>query len=127
MLVWSAPYNGGSKISAYTLQYKNLTDTKWISKEINPANVHSIEISGLVPDTMYTFRMSARNDIGTSVFSDLTTSRSQKEEDLDNQGGGISATVTPNKQGMRRYFYIMFNCPSPPRLETPYFAPKDWF
>ena len=124
-LVWSAPYDGGSKISAYTLQYKNLTDTKWISKEISPANVHGVEISGLVPDTIYTFRMSARNGIGTSVFSGLTTSQTQKDEDLDNQGGDSGATVTPNKQGMKRHLCsIVLQYPHP--LGTSYLAPRDW-
>lgn len=92
VLHWSVPKDGGSKILAYVLQYKNASEGEWMSREIRPANVQSFQIMGLEPNTMYSFRIAARNEVGISKYSDVLRTATEKEIDrnpFDNFGTTI--------------------------------------
>eukprot|EP00112_Aurelia_sp_Birch-Aquarium-sp1_P001748 Seg1190.1 transcript_id=Seg1190.1/GoldUCD/mRNA.D3Y31 product="Tyrosine kinase receptor Cad96Ca" protein_id=Seg1190.1/GoldUCD/D3Y31 len=66
---WRQPNDGGSKILAYIVQYKNDTQQQWISREIRPANVDRFQITDLRPNTIYIFRLYAKNAAGSSQSS----------------------------------------------------------
>ena len=97
MLYWSIPKDGGSKILAYVVQYKNASEKDWISREIRPANVQSFQIMELKPNTYYAFRISAKNEVGMSPFSDVLRAATPKEQ--KNSGIDNSRTIKPSKQG----------------------------
>ena len=69
MIQWRQPNDGGSEILAYVVQYKNETQQQWISREIRPANVDRFQIMDLRPNTIYSFRLYAKNAVGTSQSS----------------------------------------------------------
>jgi len=65
-LSWSAPYNGGSPITFYTI--RTYTDGDLIDiKDVSGAT--SSTITGLINGTPYTFTATATNDVGTSLPS----------------------------------------------------------
>ncbi len=71
---WKGPLtDGGSKILAYVVQYKNGTQKQWKSLEIRPANVDRFQIMDLKPNTRYNFRIYAKNAVGMSPFSGVYT------------------------------------------------------
>ena len=92
--------DGGSRITAYILQYRNSTETKWISVEIPLAHVESFQLTDLKPNTRYVFRISAKNALGMSAFSELFQSATEGEEDLGNNSD-VDGTVKTSKQGTR--------------------------
>ena len=101
MLVWSVPKDGGSKLLAYVVQYKNTSEVHWLSREIRPANVQSFQITGLAPNTLYSFRISAKNEVGMSAFSKSMRSATRKEKDTGNKNNnGHGGTITPSNRGM---------------------------
>ena len=100
LLSWSVPKDGGSKLLAYVVQYKNTSEVHWISREIRPANIQSFQIMGLEPNTLYSFRISAKNEVGMSPFSKIMRSATRKEKDTGNENNGHGGTVAPSTQGM---------------------------
>jgi titin len=66
-VTWTAPNNGGSAISGYTLQV--FTGTTQVGANRPLGNVTSTTVTGLTNGTAYTFRVAATNANGTSQFS----------------------------------------------------------
>eukprot|EP00794_Sanderia_malayensis_P021159 gene21159-23240_t len=64
---WNVPEDGGSKILECVVQYKRKGKSVWISREIRPANVVKFVIMHLRPSTIYSFRVYAKNSVGSSV------------------------------------------------------------
>jgi len=97
-LQWPVPKDGGSKIIAYIIQYKNASEAEWKSREIRPANVQSYHVMQLVPSTLYAFRMAARNVAGIGPFCAVIQSNTQSEKvprkQISNDG-----TDAPSNQG----------------------------
>ncbi|GAB6033413.1 Down syndrome cell adhesion molecule-like protein 1 [Chamberlinius hualienensis] len=70
-LTWSQPYNGGSAIQEYVIQYKKASDD-WMPQLPNitvPGRNASAIIYGLLPGTSYSFRVLAKNLLGLSLPS----------------------------------------------------------
>lgn len=97
LLHWSVPKDGGSKVLAYILQYRNSSEQGWIAREIRPANIQSFQIMELIPDTIYSFRIASKNEVGTSEFSDVfrAATKDQPEPRDDNFG-----KLEPSKKGI---------------------------
>ena len=74
---WNPPeFDGGSLITGYLVEYKEVTSTKWERVTLNKYTDTFIVVSDLREKTQYQFRVSAENQIGLgtcSQTSDLCT------------------------------------------------------
>jgi titin len=73
-IAWSAPpTDGGSPVTGYVIEAKRPYDHRWtVVKTDVPAGATSCEVTGLIPDADYEFRVLAVNKAGTSRPSDLS-------------------------------------------------------
>ncbi len=65
---WTAPDNGGSAITGYTVRYKKTSDTGWTTS--NSQTGLSYEIGSLTNGTEYEVQVQATNAAGGSGYSD---------------------------------------------------------
>ncbi|HLS27516.1 MAG TPA: fibronectin type III domain-containing protein, partial [Opitutales bacterium] len=73
-LAWNAPYTGGSPITGYRIQRKAEDAEDFIDLERDTGNAGTTYIDFSVnPDTTYTYRISAINEIGESPFSNTAS------------------------------------------------------
>lgn len=84
---WSAPDNGGSAITGYTIKYgiskSNLNKTETITN----ASSTSKEITGLSEGATYHLQIAAENEMGVGEFSDIVKVKTDAAEE---SGGGSS-------------------------------------
>lgn len=73
-LSWNAPYNGGSNILDYIIQYSNDNGLSWISYADIVDTGTNIRLTGLVPDNTYVARVAAVNIFGTGNYSLVSNS-----------------------------------------------------
>ncbi len=71
-LSWTAPNNGGSPITGYTIQHKASTES-WPGTSTVIGNLTSTTITGLTNNIQYDFRVNATNDAGTSTSSGIVS------------------------------------------------------
>ena len=69
LLSWSAPDNGGIQITDYVIQYGNGSNS-WITFVDGITPARSVNITGLVTGTEYSFRVAAVNSQGQGPWSD---------------------------------------------------------
>ncbi|MEI8270577.1 MAG: fibronectin type III domain-containing protein [bacterium] len=70
VLTWTAPINnGGSPITSYLVEYKQVSSTTWLS---TTSTATTKTITGLVNGNSYDYRVSAINAIGTSPAVSIT-------------------------------------------------------
>ncbi len=71
---WAAPYDGGSSIDGYLLEYGTSVDD--LSHSALTGNVTEYTLSGLFDGTLYSFRISAHNSAGfgqqSTIFQERT-------------------------------------------------------
>ncbi|MDC8453561.1 MAG: fibronectin type III domain-containing protein, partial [Candidatus Nitrosotalea sp.] len=74
-LSWSAPTdNGGSPITGYTIERSSDSGTTWSTISSNTrSTATTFSDTSLVPNTTYTYRVSAINVVGTSSTSNTTS------------------------------------------------------
>ena len=65
---WTAPDDGGSDITGYTIRYKKTSDTNWTTSSSQTDT--SYEISSLTNGTEYEVQVQATNAAGDSGYSD---------------------------------------------------------
>ena len=71
-LAWSAPQANNSDIIDYSIEYKLTSEpTVWTPFVSNPITGTTAVVSGLINDSSYDFRVVARNNIGTSLPSNI--------------------------------------------------------
>jgi len=70
VISWSAPANGGSAITSYTLQYS--TSPSFVGAVTVSGATSGMTVSGLLARTTYYFRVRATNANGPGAFSDGT-------------------------------------------------------
>lgn len=65
-LAWTKPKDdGGSPITGYFIEYKEMSSEKWVRHETKITST-MYKLSGLTTDAEYQFRVIAVNDIGES-------------------------------------------------------------
>lgn len=70
---WTAPYNGGSSITGYTVQYKLSSAGSWTTVTPSPATNTSVTISSLTNGSAYDVKVLATNAAGSSAYSSTTS------------------------------------------------------
>ena len=80
---WTAPENGGSAITGYTIKYGTSSTNLNKTLEISNANITSKEISSLLADTTYYVQVAAKNEIGTGEYSDIANAKTNAETSLE--------------------------------------------
>ncbi len=92
---WSAPDNGGSAITGYTIQYGTSSSNLDKTENIADASATSKEITGLSEDTTYYVKIAAKNDIGSGEFSAIANAKTNaavveddEDDDDDDRGSG---------------------------------------
>jgi hypothetical protein len=73
-LAWTAPSDGDSAITDYTVQYSSNGGTSWTTFSDGVSSASSATVTGLTNGTAYVFRVSATNSIGTSSYSATSSS-----------------------------------------------------
>jgi len=72
-LVWTAPTNGGSKITDYRVEYSLDQGESWIQAPRNVSATPTFSIKNLKSKTSYLFRVTAKNSVGYSSLSAVLT------------------------------------------------------
>ena len=68
-LTWTAPSDGGSAITDYTIQFKASTDSSWNTFTDPVIGTTGATVTGLLNATSYDFRVATTNVVGTSAYS----------------------------------------------------------
>lgn len=72
VLAWSAPFNGGSAITDYVVEYKLTSEpTVWTTFPDGTSASTGATVTGLTNDLGYDFRVKAVNAVGTSAASNV--------------------------------------------------------
>ncbi|KAF3843782.1 hypothetical protein F7725_002631 [Dissostichus mawsoni] len=81
-LRWTAPeYDGGSLITGYVVEKRDLPEGKWMKASFANVLDHEFTVSGLTEDNKYDFKIIARNGAGAiSKPSESTGSITAKDE-----------------------------------------------
>jgi hypothetical protein len=79
-LTWSPPYDGGSSISDYTVEFRLSGTSTWELFEDEISTLDFVVVTGLQPDTSYEFRVGAMNESGTTFSSVLIARTLQRIE-----------------------------------------------
>jgi hypothetical protein len=73
-LTWSAPgHNGGASISDYTIEYSTNAGSTWQTISHIAFTGTGFSVTLLSPGTSYSFRVSAKNSVGSSSHSNVVT------------------------------------------------------
>ncbi|NDC49422.1 MAG: fibronectin type III domain-containing protein, partial [Micrococcales bacterium] len=67
---WTAPNNGGAKISDYLAEVSTNNGQTWTTVVKGPSSSTSLTLKGLKTKTSYLVRISAKNSVGYSTPSD---------------------------------------------------------
>ena len=73
-LSWTAPGNGGSAITDYTVEYKASSSSSWTTFTDGTSSTPAITVTGLLNGTGYDFRVTSTNAVGTSSTSSVVSS-----------------------------------------------------
>ena len=103
LLRWSVPKDGGSRILAYVVQFRNTSEIRWMSRELRPANIRSYFIMELHPNSTYVCRIAARNEVGLGAFSFPVYFTTVAEKALRVQ----RRTRAPSKPGIQITFCLI--------------------
>lgn len=91
---WSAPSNGGSAITGYTVYRNGL-----IAASLSAA-ASSYEDTGRTAATVYSYQVLATNDLGSSPISPATEARTLLVVSYDTQGGSSITTGSVSASGV---------------------------
>lgn len=66
-LSWARPRDdGGSRVTGYYVERREVSTEKWVRHNKTHITTTMYNVSGLIPDAEYMFRVVAQNDIGQS-------------------------------------------------------------
>lgn len=68
-LSWSAPSNGGNAITDYLIEYKLNASGSWSTFTDSVSSATNVTVTGLTNGSLYNFRVSAINGVGTGTAS----------------------------------------------------------
>jgi hypothetical protein len=72
-LSWTAPGNGGSALTDYTIQYRVSGGGGWTTFADGTSTATTATVTGLTSGTVYDFQVAAVNAVGTGPFSAVKT------------------------------------------------------
>ena len=104
-VIWHAPENTGDDIDDYDVQYKKISDTKFVTDNVTHNGTDTIAtITGLQADTSYQVRVRAKSDESDSngeeiapwslVGTGSTNKSGNGEPSFDENGEGNEGTLT---------------------------------
>ena len=77
---WLAGFNGFSIVIRYYLEMLRHGATQWRVVDANiPRNVLKYTVTGLMPFTMYTFRLKTYTEVGNSAYSAVASVRTLED------------------------------------------------
>ena len=83
-LKWKKPaYDGGSKITGYVVEKKDLPDGRWMKASFTNVLETEFTVSGLVEDQRYEFRVIARNAAGNFSEPSESTGAITARDEID--------------------------------------------
>lgn len=73
---WAAGFNGFSSILSYDLEMLRQGTVQWKAIQPSiPGHIENYTVNGLVPFTLYGFRMRTQTEVGKSVYSVIVNAR----------------------------------------------------
>ena len=99
-LSWASPVNnGGSALTGYQIERSTDSGSTWSTLVANTGNT-SIKYSdtGLHPSTIYTYRVSSINSVGTSSPSNTATATTSSNTTIPSSPTGLVATAISSSQ-----------------------------
>ncbi|CAG5129287.1 unnamed protein product, partial [Candidula unifasciata] len=72
LVTWEEPFNNGASVSEYRLEWQQRSEASEFAQLYMGPN-QSFEVKGLMPATLYTFRVQAINSAGPGPFSSTTS------------------------------------------------------
>jgi hypothetical protein len=89
---WTKP---DEEVTGYVIKYGKNSDNLTGTKEVNDADDTDVSISKLSDNTTYYVSVAAKNEIGLGEYSDISSAKTDKEENPNDNGGGFG-TVPAN-------------------------------
>jgi hypothetical protein len=101
-LAWLVVSNGGAALSDHVIEYKLSSEpTVWTTFVHAASGIPAIQVTGLVNNSAYDFRISATNAVGTSATSATATATPRAEGTNPFQESGFKLTLPVNSAGLR--------------------------
>lgn len=133
VLSWSAPDTGGSAITDYVIEQFDAGSSTWtvLTDGVSTATTHTV--TGLTNGTSYSFRVSAKNIVGTgtasATFTGTPAAPAPSSGGSGGPGGGVSPTpvVVPLAPGAPRVIVPLQPTPIPRVLQAPVTTPGRIF
>lgn len=100
-LAWTAPSDGGSPITGYSITWRKAGQSQDDGSATAPPNAVSATVSGLLPNTAYTFSASAINKKGPGAAATASATTGQatitivsQPEDAESLRGSVTFSVS---------------------------------
>ncbi|XP_063069289.1 titin-like [Engraulis encrasicolus] len=94
-LRWAKPaYNGGSKITGYLLEKRELPDGRWMRVNFTNIMETEFEVTGLDREQKYEFRVTAKNAAGVFSLPSESTGKITAKDEVDPPSIGIDSKYT---------------------------------
>jgi len=72
ILAWESPESdGGSPLTGFIIERKDVTKTSWVSAGRCDANTFYFKVTKLIEGNEYEFQVAAENDVGQSDWANL--------------------------------------------------------
>ncbi len=86
---WTAPYNGGSAITGYTMRYSTVADMSTYTDQATGSTATSYNLNGLEANTVYYAQVAAINAIGTGPYTTVEMAETYTPAPPDPTGTGV--------------------------------------
>ena len=133
VLSWSAPDTGGSAITDYVIEQFDAGSSTWSVLADGVSTATTYTVTGLTNGTSYSFRVSAKNIVGTGTasgsFSGTPAAPAPSGGGSGGSSGGVTPTpaVVPLSPGAPRVIVPSQPTPAPRVLQAPVITPGRVF
>jgi len=90
-IAWDPPYNGGSTVTDYSVQYSSNSGATWSTAALTGSTSTSYTVTGLRNGSGYIFRVAAVNAVGVGTYSAPSTSSTPRT--VPDAPSGVTATT----------------------------------